>query len=181
MKPVVGVDVDGVLIDMLGPCFALAKEFLGKSLTLGDMTGWEIDHLLEGKASEFWEKFGEEDFHSNHPYPGAVEGIQALHEIADVHIVTAPLSTGKTWTYERDRWISRHFGIHTDKIHYMRSKDRFRGDALIDDRPSNILGWQAANPEGVGILWRHTWNETPGVYEAHNWEDVFRILRSRPA
>lgn len=176
-KPVVGVDVDGVLIDMLGQVFLTLDAMFGKKLTYSDITSWCVDHHLEGRAEEFWTAIGESNFHANtDPYPGAVEGITKLREVAEVYIVTSPLSYGRTWTYDRDRWLQQHFGFDLGHIIHMRAKHRFLGDALVDDRPENIQQWQKSHPRGKGILWRHHWNDTPGVYEAYTWDDVIRLV-----
>ena len=176
-RPVVGVDVDGVLVDMLGQCFLTMEKMFGKKLTHSDMNGWCIDHHLEGRTNDFWTELGASGFHENtKPYPGAVEGIQKLREVADVYIVTSPLRQGKTWTYDRDRWLQEHFGFDFNDIIHMRAKHRFLGDALVDDRPENILQWQKVHTRGKGIVWRHSWNQTPGTYEAHSWDDVIRLV-----
>lgn len=178
-KPVVGVDVDGVLVDMLGQCFITMEQMFGKKVTYSDVTGWCIDHHLEGRAEEFWEAIGSSDFHSKVvPYPGAVEGIHELMKVAEVYVVTSPLQFGRTWTYDRDRWLRDHFGFDLGQIVHMRAKHRFFGDALVDDRPENIQHWQQAHPNGKGIVWRHEWNHTPGAFEAWSWGDVIKLVTS---
>lgn len=88
------------------------------------------------------------------PCPGAVEGVQAIMEVADVQFVTSPLKTSPTWAYDRMVWLQKYFGEEQGvKITSTHEKYMVDGDFLCDDKPEHCTQWQAAHPMGVAILW----------------------------
>jgi 5'(3')-deoxyribonucleotidase len=192
MRPRVGVDVDGVLADLLTPLYALASRLYGVDLSDLHKDTWDLDKLLPpGKADEFWKAAGEEGSHDRlDVYPGAVKGVAALQEVADVYIVTSYLHDARTWVYERDRWIQRHFGIPRRKMVHTHAKYTFSGDMLIDDKPENIELWaqdriRARDLAAVPVLWAHRYNAAhlfPGpvamrVVRTNDWAEAVRRVQ----
>lgn len=157
----VGVDVDGVLADLLTPGLQLLAEMTGKETTPHHLTEWDFDKLIpEGRVQEFWERMGAQGVCSSfEPYPGSVEGMAMLGEVCDVYVVTAHLGTGATWAYERDRWLSRHFGIPRSRIVHTQAKYVFHGVALVDDKPLNVEQWARAHPGQLPVLWMQPYNK----------------------
>ena len=187
-KPRVGVDVDGVLADILEPCFKVASEMMGSEITMDHMVAWDLDHLLPpDRIEEFWLRIGEPGLcRGLKPYPGAVEGLAALREVADVYIVTAYLHDAVQWVHERDKWIQEHFGIPSKKMVHTKAKYTFSGKALIDDKPQNIQEWGDEHGTGIPILWSMPYNEKAQftasldykVVRTNSWENIVRVIES---
>lgn len=183
-KPRVGVDVDGVLADMMTPLFEVMNRLFGTAYTVEHMEDWTVDPLIpEGRADEFWRELGKPGLHARLlPYPGAVEGMRALGDAADVYIVTSYLHGAETWVHERDAWLAEHFGIPRAKIVHTRAKYTFYGRVLVDDKPENVIEWQTEHPSGAGVLWSQPYNrrnDDPRIrHRLDRWEDVIRLATS---
>lgn len=192
-KPRVGVDVDGVLADLLAPLFTHMNAMLGTAYAPDHMKDWDITDLVpEDRRDEFWTTFGREVrvHDALRPLPGAVEGMKLLAGVADVYVVTAYLRSAPTWVHDRDRWLSEHFGISDKKIVHTHAKYTFLGRALVDDKPSTVVRWQEEHPEGLGILWAQPYNAAfspvgNAIVETHkprvgfrtnSWETVVSLV-----
>ena len=163
-RPRIGFDVDGVLFDLLTPCLAVASEMLERTLTIEDVKEHDLDVLFESKADlleSFWQKIGQPGLCRNLvPYPGAVEGIDAIREIGDIFCVTSYLHDAPQWVHERDQALEEHFGIARSQMVHTKSKFVFHGDMLVDDKPRNIEEWAAEHLSrgGVPVLWSQPYN-----------------------
>lgn len=182
-KPRVGVDVDGVLADLLTPCFQVASEMLKKPITIDHLTSWDFDTIIPKELlDEFWKRIGEPGICRNLvPYPDAQSGIKALQEVAEVYIVTSYLHDAPQWVHERDQWIMEHFGIPRRKMVHTKAKYTFAASVLVDDKPANIEEWLAENPKGVGVIWdmpfNRNWDKPKGCVRTHSWDEVVRIVK----
>ncbi len=59
----------------------------------------------------------------------------------------------------------------------MTNKARFAGDVLVDDKPSNVMAWEAQHPDGIGVVWAQPYNvDYPGLRVA-GWEALIRLVR----
>ncbi len=183
----VGVDVDGVLLDLLTPCIALASEMSGKVLSLADVEEWDLDALIpEGRIDEFWKRIGEPGIGRNLiPYPDALVGLPKLMEVADVYCVTSYLHDAVSWVHERDQCLYEHFKIPRDKMVHTRAKHVFSGAMLIDDKPKNIEEWAMEYVMGIPVLWEHPYNVGHAldpriahrVVRTSSWDEIVSIVK----
>jgi 5'(3')-deoxyribonucleotidase len=95
----VGIDVDGVLADILTPCLAVASRILDKELTVEHLRDFDLSSIVpQDRLCELWTEIGEPGVCRNLvPYSGAVEGMARLREVADVYIVTSYLRGAREW------------------------------------------------------------------------------------
>ena len=188
-KPRVGVDCDGVLGDLLTSCLSVASEMLGREISMDHVHTHDIfeELLPEDRIAEFWAKIGEPGLCRNIiPYPGAVDGMRQLAEVADVYCVTSYLRGAPQWVYERDLWVSEHFGIPRKKMIHTPAKYTFYGKMLIDDKPQNIDEWAREHETGVPVLWLQPYNlmhVSPSnhryrVVHTNSWDKVVDIATS---
>lgn len=183
----VGVDVDGVLGDLLDPLFAFFNARYGTQYGVSHMVGWDVADLVpDGDVEGFWRDFGREvRVHDVlRPYDGAVEGMRHLAEVADVYVVTSHLHTAPTWVYDRDRWVMEHFGVPKSRMVHASDKYVFAGAGLIDDKPQNVIEWQEEYPDAKGVLWRQRYNEGAALgdgvlYEARDWPSAVALFAGR--
>ena len=179
-----GVDVDGVLADLLGPLFEFFNARYGTAYAVSHMTGWDITDLVpDGDEAGFWADFGREvRVHDRlEAYPGAVEGMRELAKGAEVYVVTTYLHSAPTWVYDRDAWIMKRFGIPKSRMVHTAAKYVFGGRMLLDDKPQNVEEWQGEHPSGKGVLWRQPYNESVALgrgigYEARSWPEVVDLF-----
>lgn len=184
-KPRVGVDVDGVLADLLTPLFDHFNAMFDTAYGVSHMSAWDITDLVpKGREEEFWQSFGR-DFRVHdrlQAYPEAVDGMRLLGEVAEVYVITTYLRSAPTWVHDRDKWIMERFGIGKKRMVHTAAKHVFSGAALVDDKPQNVEEWQAEH-EGLGVLWRQPYNEVVKLgdnihYDARTWEEVVSMITS---
>jgi 5'(3')-deoxyribonucleotidase len=155
------LDVDGVLADFVKSYLRLVYEVTGRwyehhhvtEFNLGNALGLTADEasevnkgIVQGWCSEI------------EPLTGAIEGVGALSYLADVYVVTSPWNKCPTWTYEREQWLARHFGIPHAKVLHGSAKHLVRGDVLVDDKTETCVKWQAEHPCSSCVLWKSPWN-----------------------
>jgi len=94
----------------------------------------------------------------------------------DVFALTAPWS-GKTWHSDRDAWLLKHFGIQRSNVIHCSAKYLVDGDVFIDDRATNVGGWESVHPGKLAILWRTPGNRSiAGRHVARSFEDVRNLV-----
>lgn len=149
-KPVVYVDMDGVLVHFESAFAGVPDETLAE---------------YAGRESEIPGIYGLME-----PMPGAVEAFRELAELSDVYILsTAPWRNPSAWT-DKLVWVQRYLGGERDDPAYKRlilshHKDLCRGDYLIDNRTRH----GAERFRGELILF--------GSKEYPDWPAVMRRMR----
>lgn len=184
-RPVVLLDCDGVLADFVGAALELINDQLGKRFTRDDVTGWDFTASL-GLQPDVgaWIKRqigATKGFASSlDAYPGAVDGVRRLCEVAEVYVVTAPWNSNATWAFERESWLKHNFGIGHDRVIHTSAKHLVHGDILVDDKTSTCKQWRAAWPDGVVLRWStpHNWREAWDGTSTADWDFVLAAARS---
>jgi 5'(3')-deoxyribonucleotidase len=148
-KPTVLLDVDGILADFAGALLRWA----GPQYKREQLTEWDLTKAL------------------------GLEDRQApFDEYASV--VTSPYSAARLWTFERLRWLERHFGFSKYDVIFAKRKYLVRGDVMIDDGPHNIE--EFVNRGGRGVLIHQPWNassELPGAERCRTLEQALEAVR----
>lgn len=149
-KPIIYIDMDGVLVD--------------------------FESALTKVSPEMLEKFaGEYDnipgiFALMDPMPGAIEAVDLLKEKYDLYILSSSPWENPTALGDKLAWIKKYFGgegqenIFFRKVIFSSVKHLNRGDILIDDRTANGAG---------DFLGRHIHF---GSSEFPNWQSVLNSL-----
>ncbi len=174
MRPLVLLDVDGVTFDFDRAFFQRIEKHFGVRY---EQAGNEFDYEdLPGWSTAFWGLCEMEGFASTPGciYPGAVEGVDALREIADVEVCTSPYKKSLTWCGERVAWLGQNFGFKPDEIHFTHKKYRMFADYLVDDRALNA---EQFGPK-KGILWTRSYNlHSDHPIRVSNWDEVLEVVR----
>lgn len=149
-KPIIYIDMDGVLVD--------------------------FESALTKVSPEMLEKFaGEYDnipgiFALMDPVPGALEAVDRLKEKYDLYILSSSPWENPTALGDKLAWVKKYFGgdgqenIFFRKVIFSFVKHLNRGDILIDDRTANGAG---------DFLGRHIHF---GSSEFPNWQSVLNSL-----
>lgn len=166
-RPRVLLDCDGVLADFIGSALITVNNLFGTSYVHDDVTQFDIAASLGlskeagarmkrviGSAPRFAADLA--------VFPGAVAGVKALREIADVFVVTSSWDSNETWEFDRKAWLRRNFDIHHHEIVFTAAKHICVGDFLVDDKTSTVEKWQAHHPCGMAVQWQTPHNRLDG-------------------
>ncbi len=173
-------DVDGILADFVLGALAMIEHRLGRHYEVEQVDMWDFGSLpgFDKIQDEFWELTKAMGFATSLPvFAGAVEGIERLRTIADVEFLTSPMHGSKTWVHERNEWLEKHFGAHHKDVHHVHKKFRMPGRVLIDDKVEHIAEWEAANPNGLALLWDRPYNRGTPHTVVRDWETVYTVVR----
>jgi 5'(3')-deoxyribonucleotidase len=180
-RPRVLVDVDEVLGDFQGPALDIMSEVTGRQYIPEDFEVWDIFSILtEEEREAVFERIEVPGFCSGiEPKEGAIKAIKEIQTFADVYPVTSPFHS-KPWVVERTQWLGDRFGWKKSEIVFTSAKFLVGGDALIDDRPENVIKWGEHHPDGLPILWHlpNTRNMPHDDIRATTWAEVIEKLKS---
>lgn len=150
MKKIVYVDLDGVIVDLLG---YIDKTFSKNKIEdLGYSTIIDEHPFIFSNAA---------------PIEGAVKAFNKLASSTkyDVYILsTAPWANEQSWTIKR-QWVAKHLGkLANRRLILTHHKNLLMGDYLIDDRLKNGV----TDFKGEHIHF--------GTDEFPNWDSVLKYL-----
>jgi 5'(3')-deoxyribonucleotidase len=179
------LDCDGVLADFTGGAVKLYNTITGRKMDPSSIRVWNFTGALEFETPAqkilFDRALRAPGFAmSLEPLPGSTEGVQALRQKVDLHIVTSPLSGSATWAYERSTWLEMHYAIDHHRVHHSDMKWVFSGDLFVDDKPQNVREWQDNNLHGTSFLW-----DTPGnrdeteLERISSWDELLERINGR--
>ena len=149
-KPIIYIDMDGVLVDFESALTTVSPE------------------MLEKFAGEYDNIPG--IFALMDPVPGALEAVDRLKEKYDLYILSSSPWENPTALGDKLAWVKKYFGgdgqenIFFRKVIFSSVKHLNRGDILIDDRTANGAG---------DFLGRHIHF---GSSEFPNWQSVLNSL-----
>lgn len=145
IKPVFGIDVDGVIRDFLGGCVKLYNMHTGENATADDCFDYDLSKSFSViKDARSWFLSGDRLktlMLESRPFDGAVHAANKIGELSKVVLITNQIGTdAKIWTLE---WLEKN-GIRFDEICFLQDKSIVRGlDYFIDDKPENFIGCDA--------------------------------------
>lgn len=177
-KPIGLIDCDGPLADFPAPTIELVRRHIPD---WEPPAQWDFHSTLPPDVrklvDEMWLSKG---FASSLiPTEGAQEHVEELAEHHEIFVVTSPMKGSETWTYERELWLERHFGIDKDHVIHIRAKQLVYGSYLIDDKIDHIRSWASKWPGGRrrALLWK-MWHNIKG-HDRHvgadNWPEMLRL------
>jgi 5'(3')-deoxyribonucleotidase len=180
----IGLDTDGVKGNLSDLIIADLNANYGTNYEHDNIPEWDIvkKTVPAEELDEWWKRFGREGFVHGQlkPYPGAVDGVKRLQEVADVYVVTSPVFSSKTWAHERNAWLYQNFGIQVKHIVHTSAKYLFYGNMLVDDKTDNVVRWQEEHPAGIGVLWSHSFNAQDACkvkMRTNSWDELYsRVL-----
>lgn len=185
IRPRILLDCDGVLSDFIGGALATLNELYDTSFRREQVTEFDFTKALgmsAPAAAAAKRAIGSAAGFARHldVYPGAIDGVRQLREIADVYIVTSPWNSNPTWCHDREWWLAMHFGIPHALVIHTSAKHLVSGDILVDDKTSTCAAWRAAWPGGVAVQWQTPHNRRDDWEGAStsDWADIVDLARS---
>jgi 5'(3')-deoxyribonucleotidase len=173
-KPVVLLDMDGVIADFIAKLLRVYNERWGATFTSADVTHYEFYECFPKEvAKRLYDIFNEPGFFRDLPLvDGAKEMVEKMLTFGcEVELCTSPSSAPlvKTGHYalnancakDKVEWVHEHFPELGNNITMTRRKQLLQADFLVDDSHGNIEKWVAAHQGNgsVGILVAQPWNE----------------------
>jgi 5'(3')-deoxyribonucleotidase len=175
-SPTFGVDVDGVVADLVRPLLDALSTRTGTRLRVDDITRFDLAGILGPSLwSTATDILASPGFALDLPLcPHAIEGVASLRTIGRVVFVTSPFPPSPTWAHDRFAWLARHFAATPADVVSAADKTLFRGDLLIDDSPAQLDAWTRLDRPAIRVA--HPWNtDAPGIV-ASDWREIVRIV-----
>lgn len=182
-RPRALVDCDGILSDFIGGALATLNELYDTSFQREHVTEFDFTKALgmsAPAAAAAKRAIGSAVGFARHldVYPGAIDGMRRLHDIAEVYVVTSPWNSNPTWCHDREAWLDRHFGIPHARVIHTSAKHLIAGDVLVDDKTSTCEAWRAAWPSGTAVQFGtpHNRRDAWDGARAANWDELIEIV-----
>jgi 5'(3')-deoxyribonucleotidase len=196
--PRVLIDVDDVCAQFRAAYVALANQYYQESAvnpkfwSVEDThSAWDVESamgLTPAEQAAIWQQVNTSSFAAQlEPVTGSVQAIKRIAKRYEVGFVTKPLKSSPTWTYDRKKWLKKHFGQLGENVVSTALKGWVDGDYLIEDRLPMAQQWVEqrllrGHPRitPIGIIYAWPYNELPEVY--HNlvrfsdWESILDYL-----
>ena len=192
-KFIIGLDVDGVVADLVNPILALNNFYCNieeedkfvtkgftKTATEKDITTYRMEQILgDRQCGLLWGKAEKIEIVRKLPmYEGAKVGIEALREIGRVVFVTTPSFTYKNWQVERNLWLQSNIPYfeYSDLVS-LNDKTLFAGNILIDDAEHNLRRWKDVTGK-PSIKVARPWNASyEHSHSANSWEEIVSLTK----
>lgn len=180
VKPIILLDVDGVLADFIGHLIAQCESSGTPMPPREDWTFYWDTCLTHEQRSAAYRLLDDQllrpstgaEFCRTLPViEGAQEAVAFLSQIGKVYIVTATWRACAGWEKARRDWLKEHFGIHPRDVISTSEKHLVRGDLFIDDKPNQVSAWSEANPFGAARLFHRPHNRGAPftMQRVHDW------------
>lgn len=156
-RPVIAVDVDGVLGDTHSAICPIVFDLHGVQLSPDDIVVYDFDVADGVKIGPIiWKAFDDEEFVGSMPvHTGATEMLTELAQLGQVLIVTARPPHTTDWTHS---WLSAHSLVFDELlISTEGGKSSCGADILVDDYLGNVIEF-LENTTGSAILLDRPWN-----------------------
>lgn len=152
-RPVVLVDMDNVMVNLLSAWLRQYEEVGGERVSLEAITEYNWEGFVKDRELFLRVLKSGGVFYEAEPMPMAKEGMRLLSEVAEVLIVTKALPSSSRTFDAKLHTLWRHFpGIDFQRVIFTGQKYLIRADYLIEDSAENVEKWLKANPEGHAFL-----------------------------
>lgn len=143
-----GIDIDGVIRDILSKMTELYNNRFQKSITINDYKTYDLNSCFEelkDPYSWFFDLMSYETFYQALPYPNAVEAMQKIHDIGRVTVITKQTNI-RSMEYTV-KWLYKNKVPFDNIIIVKNNKDVFTSsfDYFVDDYIKNIIGSKACS------------------------------------
>jgi 5'(3')-deoxyribonucleotidase len=171
------LDVDGVVADFIRS----VENALQYKFSEGDKKKWNVlSALSKEKRNEALTALSGPLFWLNLPLiNGAKEGVRYLEDAGHkITWVTSPWPSCEAWGAARTLWLNEHFNVSGkgQEIKILSDKSGVGGDALIDDKPANILAWAGAHPSGHALLYDSPNNQECPYPHRITWQTIHKYF-----
>ena len=182
MKPVILLDVDGVIADFKALYVECCNEANDTNFTSDHIHG-TFDYALTlgltpEQSKKTWNLLNAPDAALRIPeLPGARAAVCHLSSLGDVYFVTAAPYSSPTWCHDRKEWLKKLFGEElAKKTIFTDQKHRVSGHVFVDDREDLVRRWwdeeRTRRVLSLGVHWAPADEQAAGV-RYNDWECLF--------
>lgn len=175
----IGLDVDGVIRDVVGYMIWQVKQDYGIEIKYEDIVNWDLsdfpkeygarERLLGNDKLTRWEIRSQAE-----AYKGAENALDAYSDLVDIYLLTNQITpedkySTLEWFYNWD------LGDSCKGIIFSKNKSEFANafDYLIDDYHGNINEWNQAHSDPMsGIILTRPWNKDAAVGLAPRFDSL---------
>jgi len=180
---IIGIDVDGVIVDIGTAMLPLFSETCARPVTYQDLCSWDLGEALnidEETINRVWKHlFNSDALRDAPPIDRAINGLTALSE-HEIWLVTSRPTSIQDLTLS---WL------HDNKIHYDQIVFNRRGDKLSVGPTFDVFiedfldeATTIAKADIFTILFDQPWNQESKMpvncKRAYNWGDVLQLIHS---
>lgn len=176
-RPVVGVDIDGVLGNQVVGVLERVNARLGLSLSYEDVVDWDIPLGDTSFVPEITNAMLDPEFILAMPvHPGAQDLLSTLRDRYFVKILTVRPPETEPLTA---RWLKEH-RLTYDALATAREarKSLYEVDILIDDYVGNLVDF-LENTTGVAVIVDQPWNQDATALDTWLGDRLVRIAQLR--
>ena len=180
---IIGIDIDGVIVDIGKAMLPLLCEASARPLEYDDLCSWNLGEALdinEETMNNIWTRFFDSDaLRYAPPIDGAINGLSTLGQHEIWLVTSRPISTkGLTlsWLYNNR--------VHYDQIVFSRRGEKFSAGAAFDIFIEDFLEETTilAKTGISAILFNQPWNQSSilpkNCNRAYNWDDVLQLINN---
>lgn len=162
----IAFDIDDVLADMVPVWLTRYNQLYEDTLTIADMTRWDISQLVKKQCGSKIYDLLTPDLYDDVPVlPGAHEAVEMARSIGRVLFVTSahPLHAGRKF-----RWLNDN-GFDVDIKDYIECRDKtlIKADVLFDDRAATLYAF-----DGMRCIITKPWNVTVKLYPSYRLQNL---------
>lgn len=175
-KPVVLMDLDSVVVDLLQPWLDMYNMEYDDNLTEAQIDDWDTHKFVKPECGMCIYKYlNTPNFFADlDPIEGAVAGLEELASLAEVVIVTSALALPQA-TVDKLAWVQRYLPFIPKKnIIVTARKDLIHGDIMVDDSPANL----AETPARHKVVFDYAYNRhVLDAERVHNWPELVEAVK----
>lgn len=176
MKPVLLLDMDGVVVNLLPRWLAEYHLISGEHIAIEEITEYHHEKFVSHKQA--WWYALEPALFKAAPVPGALEAVTRLSELYDIYFVTYCSPQAPMAMIAKRYWLKTHLPwFDLDKVIYTKSKHLIKGDFLVEDSVEMMDNWCKHNLGGAGLLIKAPYNPYFGM----TWEEIENWLTIQSA
>jgi 5'(3')-deoxyribonucleotidase len=171
---IIGLDVDGVVADLVGALLRALHDRTGQLLIPEQIHSFDLRTMLGDSMDIASDILSEKGFVRDiQPYPNAIDGIEQLRRIGRVVFVTTPFHPSPTWSHERTAWLVKHTRARRRDIVLLDDKTLFCGSLLIDDAPHQLEAWTRDGRAAIRVV--RPWNDGAAGLAARSWGEIVAL------
>ena len=180
---VIGVDIDGVIVDLGSAMLPLLSEVCARPVLYQDLCAWDLGKALnidEKTMAYTWEQIQDDDLLRHAPpIKGAIEGLSALSKHEIWLVTSRPMSTQSltlSWLHD--------YKVNYDHIVFDRRGDKLSVGPTFDLFVEDFIEEAYAIAEAgiFTILFDQPWNQASKLpancKRAHNWDGVLQLINN---
>jgi 5'(3')-deoxyribonucleotidase len=183
MKSPILVDMDQILVDMVGTWLEKYNKKTGETVTSDQIRDYDVGKIVKD-YDLLYDILGEPGFFFDPPpIPGAVKYFQKMIDDGmDIAIVTQLPRRAGSAARDKRRWFGKFFpAFDLSSVIFTHRKYLVRGALLFDDSPDHLVSWKRSNPDGITATISYGYNlhaETDWRFSPEDaWEKFYEMVK----